>query len=133
MRERKEHSINQLPNATREQVLVFVADKLSNVTTIRDDLTFIGEDLWKRFNRGKDQQKWYYESILANVSILNGTRMYTLFKKAVQDVFMKQYDKIKADVDDELYLLMKRIELKYSLSWEEARNKTNQAVRELLS
>jgi hypothetical protein len=45
---------------------------------------------------------------------------------------MKQYDKIKADVDDELYLLKKRIELKYSLSWEEARDASNKAVRELM-
>ena len=38
-------------------------------------------------------------------------------------------EKILADVDDEMHLLTKRIELKYSLTWAKANKKTNRAVR----
>ena len=40
-------------------------------------------------------------------------------------------NKIKADVDDELYLLKKRIQFKYKLSWAKARNAVNKSIKEL--
>ena len=44
---------------------------------------------------------------------------------------MKQEEQIKADVDDEIYLLMKRIQLKYKLTWAKARDAVNKSIKEL--
>ena len=41
-------------------------------------------------------------------------------------------EQIKAAVDDELYIMKKRIATYYNLSWEEARDLINQSVRELM-
>ena len=44
---------------------------------------------------------------------------------------LSKYERIKADVDDEIYLLMKRIELKHNLTWVKARNAVNKSIKEL--
>jgi hypothetical protein len=38
---------------------------------------------------------------------------------------------ILADVDDEIWLLKKRIELKYTLTWADARDLVNDSIKEL--
>ena len=86
-KKRKVHSIKSLDKATRNQALVFLADKLSNITSMREDLIMIGDELWERFNASKEDVKWYYQSVLEGLEIVNETRMYQLFKKAVEEVF----------------------------------------------
>ena len=39
--------------------------------------------------------------------------------------------KILADVDDEIYLMMKRIQLKYDLNWKKARDAVNRSIKQL--
>ena len=85
-KERKSHSIKSLEKATRKQALVFLADKLSNITAIKEDL-IIGPEIWSRFNASKEDIEWYYKSILAGLEIINDTRMYRLFSIAVKKVF----------------------------------------------
>lgn len=63
-KERKEHTINAIPNATLEEIQIITADKLHNLQTIREDIEVKGEDFWQRFNRGKQDQSWYYSSIV---------------------------------------------------------------------
>jgi hypothetical protein len=41
---------------------------------------------------------------------------------------LTQKEKILADVDDEIWLLMKRIQLKHNLSWAKARDATNESL-----
>lgn len=36
------------------------ADKLSNLRSTANDYEIYGDQLWDRFNRGYDKQKWYY-------------------------------------------------------------------------
>ncbi len=43
---------------------VSLADKLHNARAIVLDYREIGEALWARFNRGRDDQLWYYRSLL---------------------------------------------------------------------
>ena len=63
--ERKQHTIDTIKErATLEQVLVIMADKLDNISSISYDLKRIGNDVWDRFNANKEQQKWYYENLL---------------------------------------------------------------------
>lgn len=59
--ERKEHTLQTLQQVTDMDLLMLVcADKLSNISSIASDLGLYGSDIWGRFNRGYEQQKWYY-------------------------------------------------------------------------
>ncbi|AHI22637.1 HD domain-containing protein [Corynebacterium vitaeruminis] len=49
--------------ASEESVLLSVADKLYNLTSILVDHEEIGEEIWTRFNSGKDRQKWWYRRV----------------------------------------------------------------------
>ena len=84
---RKEHSIKELKTATKNQALVFLADKLSNITAIKEDQLIIGPEIWDRFNAPKEDIEWYYKSILTGLGIVSDTRMYRLFSIAVKEVF----------------------------------------------
>ena len=63
-RERKQHTIDALPDAYVEEIQVITADKLHNIRSIRADIEENGENVWDRFNRGKRDQHWYYSSIV---------------------------------------------------------------------
>lgn len=58
---RKEHTIAFLASEAKEdQLLITCADKLDNITAIKEDYLKLGEALWERFNAGKERQHWYY-------------------------------------------------------------------------
>ena len=59
-KERKELALEELANATKREKMLVLADKLSNVRAMVRDYKAIGEELWERFNQGKEQQAWYY-------------------------------------------------------------------------
>ena len=40
--------------------LIAYADKMANMTEMFYDYKIIKDELWKRFNRGKEKQYWYY-------------------------------------------------------------------------
>jgi len=61
--ERKAHTVEQLKSAHINIVLITCADKLDNIRSIKADYEKLGEDLWNRFNRPKEKQKWYYQSL----------------------------------------------------------------------
>ncbi len=49
----------------RSVLLVSVADKLHNARSISADFEDIGDDLWSRFNAGRDDILWYYAELVA--------------------------------------------------------------------
>jgi len=63
--ERKEHTIHYLQTATYEIRSVSCADKLHNLSTVAEGYAIYGDDVWSRFKRGKNQQAWYYRSLVA--------------------------------------------------------------------
>lgn len=67
-KKRKQQTIEKLENASFEEVQVITADKLHNLTSIRLDLEIEGEVVWERFNRGKQDQHWYYGSIIKQIA-----------------------------------------------------------------
>lgn len=73
-RDRKQHTLHFL-NVVDDVgiLLVACADKLDNTRAILHDLESKGESIWERFNAGKEDQKWYYES-LAKVLLNRGTK-----------------------------------------------------------
>ena len=44
--------------------LVSAADKLHNLQCLRRDLARHGETIWARFNAGREDQLWYYRSVV---------------------------------------------------------------------
>jgi (p)ppGpp synthase/HD superfamily hydrolase len=65
-RQRQEAYLQHLAEKASDQaVIVSCADKIHNLTATLHDHGEIGDELWQRFNAGKDQQKWWYQSILA--------------------------------------------------------------------
>lgn len=63
-RQRKENYLEHLKIAPVEVRRVSLADKLHNARSILTDLLRSGEDVWERFNGGKDGTLWYYRSLL---------------------------------------------------------------------
>lgn len=61
---RKEQYIEHLGHADRSVLRVALADKLHNARAIVRDYRTLGEALWDRFNAGRDDELWYYRSIL---------------------------------------------------------------------
>jgi len=49
---RKQHSVNSLREVSGEEILVFIADKVSNLLSMEEDL-IAGEKLWDQFNAPK--------------------------------------------------------------------------------
>ncbi len=62
--DRKRHTMSLLKQRSDEELAIIIADKLHNLQSIRRDLEIDGERVWKRFNRGKEQQAWYYQGIV---------------------------------------------------------------------
>jgi (p)ppGpp synthase/HD superfamily hydrolase len=63
-RERKESYLAHLEDAPGSVRLVSSADKLHNARTVLSDYRLLGDDLWTRFNGGKEGTLWYYRAIV---------------------------------------------------------------------
>lgn len=61
---RKEQYISHLRTETdRSVLLVSAADKLANTRAILSDYHEVGDEVWKRFNGGRDGTLWYYREL----------------------------------------------------------------------
>lgn len=69
-KERKTDAIEKMKTASLEGKLVECADKISNLETMYSLYQDIGEEIWKSFNKPKEEQKWYYTQMYGAV-ILN--------------------------------------------------------------
>jgi (p)ppGpp synthase/HD superfamily hydrolase len=63
-RERKERYLAHLGGASGSVRLVSSADKLHNARAVLSDYGLVGEDLWTRFNGGKEGTLWYYRAVV---------------------------------------------------------------------
>jgi (p)ppGpp synthase/HD superfamily hydrolase len=90
-KERKTHAIKKTEDSGFNLKLLTCADKLSNIRDINNDYKIFGEQLWDRLNASKEQQAWYYRSMLEAFSIgsenIINTQAYTQFKEAVCKFF----------------------------------------------
>jgi (p)ppGpp synthase/HD superfamily hydrolase len=85
--DRKKHTIEYLKTAPLEIRVVACADKLHNIRSIRDDYEKMGEDVWAKFKRGKDQQKWYYMNVLASLGSQSSFHLLEELKMEVYRLF----------------------------------------------
>jgi (p)ppGpp synthase/HD superfamily hydrolase len=61
--DRKENYLAHLENASQSVCLVSAADKLHNVRAIIRDYHQHGDEVWRRFQGGRDGTLWYYETL----------------------------------------------------------------------
>lgn len=69
---RKKDYIAHIVGASESVRLVSAADKLANARSVLADLRVLKDDLWERFNGGKEGTLWYYRS-LVNVFDIAGS------------------------------------------------------------
>ena len=62
-RKRKEAFLARLRNGTPDMFVIAAADKLHNLRSILNDHASIGEEIWSRFNGGRDGTLWYYQEV----------------------------------------------------------------------
>jgi len=65
--ERKKTVIDNLKTARFEVKIVVAADKIDNLRATAADLAKLGDKVWKRFNRGREKQEWYYRNVLVSL------------------------------------------------------------------
>lgn len=88
---RKRGTLSALETAPQDLLLIELADKLDNIREINKDLAREGDAVWKRFNRGRDRQKWLYEQFAdlfnRRVTTECGKRLAREFAANVRSVF----------------------------------------------
>ena len=84
---RKQHSISNLTNATREELLVFVSDKVANLLSIHEDILH-KTDVFSLFNASKQEVQWYYKSVHEKAQKhLANTRLMSVYTHLLREVF----------------------------------------------
>jgi (p)ppGpp synthase/HD superfamily hydrolase len=89
--ERKEHAIEETLLFDIRMKKLILADKLANMRSIHKDYREIGDQLWSRFNAGKEKQEWYYgkmiESLASAQEDEDADRYYGELKRLYGEVF----------------------------------------------
>ncbi|MDY0388256.1 MAG: HD domain-containing protein [Methanolobus sp.] len=90
-KERKEYIIRNMARANSEVKLLSCADKLANIRDLISDIRIEGEGFWDKFNAPKEEQQWYYRSMLEAFAKgpqnIADTRTYRDFKECVEELF----------------------------------------------
>jgi (p)ppGpp synthase/HD superfamily hydrolase len=60
---RKTAFLENIQQADPEAILVILADKIHNLSSLERDLRRYGADIWSRFSGGKEGTLWYYHSL----------------------------------------------------------------------
>ena len=85
---RKEDSLKRLKGASRDEKIVAMGDKLSNMRAIARDYTSEGEIFWDRFRvKDKSVHGWRYHALLDAFSDMSDTYAYQEFEFLVKRIF----------------------------------------------
>jgi len=86
---RKQHTLDELKKAPLAVQFVTCADKLHNVSSMIEEHKRLGDEVWKKFKRGKDDQGWYFRGLLNRLG--EGEfcwhPLYREFKRSVEELF----------------------------------------------
>ena len=86
--ERKQTTINRLKDASKEECILVLADKLSNLRSIARDYPVFGEELWNRFHaKNKERIGWYYCSVGKELGCLKEFEEYHEYMALLEQVF----------------------------------------------
>ncbi|MGN1093878.1 MAG: hypothetical protein ACI4SC_02745 [Candidatus Neoclostridium sp.] len=77
-----------LEKSTKEEQIICLADKLSNMRAIYRDYISLGDILWERFNqKDKNEQFWYYGGIANKLTFLKDTTAYKEYEELLKYTF----------------------------------------------
>lgn len=86
--ERKNATVEHLKSACRENKILTLADKLSNLRCTARDYLLVGEEVWQRFNeKDKAKHKWYYGSMMKELEELKEYPCYQEYVLLFYKVF----------------------------------------------
>lgn len=86
--ERKQHTIDRLHVASREDKIIAFGDKLSNLRCTASDYIAFGDDLWQKFNqRDKQRHAWYYRSVYETFGDFEEYPFYAEYRLLLKMVF----------------------------------------------
>jgi (p)ppGpp synthase/HD superfamily hydrolase len=85
-RERKEAYLNKLTTANHSIQLVSLADKVHNARSILLDLKSDEDDVWNKFNGGKDGTLWYYRSLVEIFSKSNFPNLHNELHQIIKQI-----------------------------------------------
>ena len=92
--ERKKETINKTKTLPFRKKLVVCADKINNLEDLANKFEKSGKRDFSNFNRGEEQQKWYYTNIYK--SLINGEDknlpIFQRLKQALDSVFSPKDD-----------------------------------------
>jgi len=90
-RARKEESLRRLSQASREEKMVALGDKLSNMRAIARDYYSRGESFWDLFRiKDKAVHAWRYRALAEALSSLSDTFAYNEFKYLIDTTFPQE-------------------------------------------
>ena len=90
-RARKEESLKRLAEASRDEKIVAMGDKLSNMRAIARDYTTEGESFWNRFYiKDKSVHGWRYHALVDALSSLSDTYAWQEFNFLVNRIFPEE-------------------------------------------
>ncbi len=87
-RVRKEAYLNRLRNEPADVQLISAADKLYNARAILEDYRDprIGPRIWERFKRGREDQLWYFHSLVDILKQAGGGRTVQELERVVAEL-----------------------------------------------
>ena len=70
--QRKVATIKYFESASRDEKILLLADKLSNIRSLSRDYARFGDNVWEKFNqKSKNMHEWYYREIARVTSDLS--------------------------------------------------------------
>lgn len=86
--ERKQATICHMEHASREEKMICLGDKLSNLRSMAVDWLVAGDSVWLKFReKDKRKQEWYYRGILEQLSEFRGELAYAEYVRLLETVF----------------------------------------------
>ena len=86
--QRKKAIIKHFESASRDEKILLLADKLSNIRSLSRDYARFGDTVWEKFNqRNKDKHEWYYREIARVTSELSGSAAYLELCSHINSIF----------------------------------------------
>jgi (p)ppGpp synthase/HD superfamily hydrolase len=85
---RKDATIKSLEDASLDEMIIILADKLSNIRGLYQGLIHKGDEIWRQFNqKDKRMHEWYYRAILGALTALSDSIAYQEFSSLIDKVF----------------------------------------------
>ena len=84
---RKKEMVLRIAGSSKDVKILSLADKLSNLKSIKKDIQENGDVVWTWFHQGKDKQAWYYRTMKEQYTGLKSTAAWKQYDNLVKEMF----------------------------------------------